>query len=338
MTIHKSQGQTYTRVGLSLLQTGLNQRMIYVALSRVTKLQGLYLFGGDTLIPNSLRNLTEEQKKAKFKVIKKDPTRVEMKRMRRHAALENKFDFLNENSNECDLKVLFLNVRSFNKNIKSIRNDLTFKLSDIIFLVECHNNTNYRSNNTSLGLNGYTLVKMTGRRKLNTSCGQMCYVTDRIAKEFDFISHNADENNEYNSTDILEISLFKYHYNKNQLKNILYLCSIYKHPNMNKTRCIEEILTFLSRNRIIQDNNVIQNIFIFGDFNIDFNKPENTELLEALTSFGLIPIINSTKTFIEGSQLDWCFTNILDSDLCLTQTAEIWFSDHCALFTEINMV
>lgn len=46
LTIHKSQGQTYDKVCIDLSRSkNLSKQLLYVALSRVTKLSGLYILG-----------------------------------------------------------------------------------------------------------------------------------------------------------------------------------------------------------------------------------------------------------------------------------------------------
>jgi ATP-dependent exoDNAse (exonuclease V) alpha subunit len=58
MTIHKSQGQTLDVVAVDINEKqSLNREKRYVAFSRVTLLDSLYLFGDNTIIPEHQRNL-----------------------------------------------------------------------------------------------------------------------------------------------------------------------------------------------------------------------------------------------------------------------------------------
>lgn len=74
ITIHKSQGQTYDQVAIDFNKcTRLTRSMLYVALSRVTKLSGLYLIG-------KFRGVNPPKKD--------DPILLEMERLRKEKQLE----------------------------------------------------------------------------------------------------------------------------------------------------------------------------------------------------------------------------------------------------------
>ena len=92
-----------------------------------------------------------------------------------------------------------------------------------------------------------------------------------------------------------------------------------------------------------------QELYIFGDFNIDFSKANATskpgvfdvkELLEELNKMGLILIQTPkpcpTTKKKNGRQIDWCLSNRADIKHELFLPYINWFSDHLALFADIK--
>ena len=63
LTIHKSQGQTFGKVAVCIhMDQKMDRAKLYVAISRVTSLNGLFLFGSESIIPTTERNLTMEER------------------------------------------------------------------------------------------------------------------------------------------------------------------------------------------------------------------------------------------------------------------------------------
>uniref|UniRef100_A0A8D9ECB4 ATP-dependent DNA helicase pfh1 n=2 Tax=Cacopsylla melanoneura TaxID=428564 RepID=A0A8D9ECB4_9HEMI len=74
ITIHKSQGQTYDQVAIDFNTCkGLTRPMLYVALSRVTKLSGLFIIGKFLGVKAPKEN---------------DPVILEMERLRKEKQLD----------------------------------------------------------------------------------------------------------------------------------------------------------------------------------------------------------------------------------------------------------
>ncbi|XP_066927184.1 uncharacterized protein [Clytia hemisphaerica] len=120
-TVHKVQGQTFSKIVFNFDLYGqryFNAGQVYVALSRVTSLQGLYLMG-----------------KFNTKAIRCDTKATEeYNYMRENLSLKTTTDeeLLNDNG----LKISLLNVRSLKKHAIDIKHDRSISESGLIFMTE----------------------------------------------------------------------------------------------------------------------------------------------------------------------------------------------------------
>ena len=115
-TIHKAQGQTKDRIIVDMT-SGPRPHQHYVAFSRVTSLQGLFLLNG----------LNGQ--------IKVDKTVIlEMDRLRRDACVN--LSYTPASSYNCDLITVFQNSQSLRLHFPLVQNDVTFTDADIICLAE----------------------------------------------------------------------------------------------------------------------------------------------------------------------------------------------------------
>ncbi|RNA23679.1 hypothetical protein BpHYR1_001349 [Brachionus plicatilis] len=80
-------------------------------------------------------------------------------------------------------------------------------------------------------------------------------------------------------------------------------------------------------------------LVIFGEFNIDFNKENNSKYLDTLrVNLNMTPVFSKCLTFKDLSQLDWCLTSKSNTfGQFKSQPYSTWFSDHQAIFTEITL-
>ncbi|RNA03327.1 ATP-dependent DNA helicase, partial [Brachionus plicatilis] len=161
MTIHKSQGQSYTCVAV-FIGDSLKRSLLYVALSRATKLSGLFLYGSLSIESARVQRLSKEQRQKELQLFEQnDPVRIEMNRLRSDANMKNNYSFLDfgfEANRTSDLTIMFQNIQSFNSNKENVKYDFGYKQADIIFLSECHNRKNFRQNEAKLLFDNYHLV------------------------------------------------------------------------------------------------------------------------------------------------------------------------------------
>lgn len=117
LTIHKSQGQSLKKVVVHI-KRNLSRELLYVACSRATTLQGLYIIGSFTppkpLPKNSF--LADEIQRWKNKKI------------------TPKFKFLRDQEKKPD--IIYHNIQSLPKHINLVRNDENFTTSDILIFGE----------------------------------------------------------------------------------------------------------------------------------------------------------------------------------------------------------
>ena len=184
-------------------------------------------------------------------------------------------------------------------------------------------------------LSGYETLYTSGSNQKYSSHGQICFIKNSIINNFTLLAHNANRLT-FESTNMLELSLFEYMMPTK--KEIYYICLLYKHPQMKNSEFAYEFDDFISKHfRINEKNRIDKNLFILGDFNIDFNNKK--KMMNYMASeFGLFPTFSKTKTHDSGSQIDWCFTNVKlqNNSVYESKVYESWFSDHKPIWLQIG--
>ena len=117
-TIHRSQGDTETQIVVDLDFKRATPHIHYVALSRVTTIEGLHI-----------RDLNEE------KICVSVKAKDEVNRLRTVAYLQPSLLFLSDTGNDYT-KIVFLNTRSLHKHIDDVRNDVNLKVADVNIFAE----------------------------------------------------------------------------------------------------------------------------------------------------------------------------------------------------------
>jgi len=125
ITIHKSQGQSMNEVVVKMSYP-MERSLIYVALSRATSLNGLYLIG-DFKPPNTPQS--------------NHPPLVEMERMRNESLLVPKFVSLRELPVNT-FQIISHNVQSLRKHLQCITNDKVYMESNLLLFQETWTTSN----------------------------------------------------------------------------------------------------------------------------------------------------------------------------------------------------
>ena len=117
-TVHRSQGDTQSEIVVNLNTRRAIPHIHYVALSRVTTIEGLYI-----------TDLCESKISVDPKVVK------EMELLRNECKLNLCFTplYMLENT---DLKICYLNARSLHKHINDVRKDINYLSADILIFTE----------------------------------------------------------------------------------------------------------------------------------------------------------------------------------------------------------
>ena len=112
-TIHRSQGDTESRIVVNLETRRAIPHIHYVGLSRVTTINGLFI-----------TDLCED------KIAVSNDAQTEMQRLRTEGQLPLSIKPIYEAPNN-SIKICFLNARSLHKNIDDIRHDLNYLSTDV---------------------------------------------------------------------------------------------------------------------------------------------------------------------------------------------------------------
>ena len=206
ITINKAEGQTYTKIGVSLTYNTKNSNennapdlasnKLYVALSRVTKLEGLYMYGRESILTKRIARMSDSEKKRQVEEKTRSKVNAEMKRLRSERMIKNHFKFLEELSDipimltRNQMRIMFTNICHYTKKKRmAIESDYGFMGCDMILLCETHtyydfdNEKNTHEIKSEHHLDHFINVFKTGTTSTNASNGQMCFVkADKIDK------------------------------------------------------------------------------------------------------------------------------------------------------------
>ena len=271
VTIHKSQGDTYSQVAVHLT-TGMQRSHLYVACSRAKTAEGLYLVG-NLKLPGPPKST--------------DKVTAEMRRLRRDRPILPSLTFLDDLQDD-KLKIVMHNVRSLRAHYGATCNDSSLMAADVLGFVETK-----ASVVGETGFDGFSCVF----ERICPPYGTSIYV--RTGVEAEVVNSIAMKNKD-STTYIVEVSTLC----TKQKGETTYVTFVYKSPKAPR-QVLEEALSEASQN-IPQG---VCQVFI-GDFNIERSKPEGDKLLVFMRSMGLQPILPADCiTTNEGSHIDQCFSN-----------------------------
>jgi hypothetical protein len=233
-TIHRSQGDTQTQIVVNLKAKRPIPHMHYVALSRVTTIEGLYV-----------TDLCENRISVDQKVV------AEMKHLRTERQLQLCFTPLYNVKYQSDLKVCFLNARSLHKHIDDVRHDLNFTSSDTAIFTETR--ISPFDDDEEYTINGFQLFRNDGDMTYHNN--RRPYGGTIVYSEIPFV-----EGYPYNhNINGIEFTVIKVSSN-----NDLTIIAVYRSPRIPVTRLCSALLDIIT-----QDTSHHQNIII-GDFKVDW--------------------------------------------------------------------
>lgn len=336
-TIHKSQSKTLSKMGF-YITANITQQLLYVGCSRVESLAGLYL-----ILPNatSIRPIVPSAAmlRRKKNQLDENAAKNEMKRMKKEAMLINAFPFAEENytdiENEKQINMMSLNVQGLGNNfikLQAIENDPGFRHADLIFLNGCGivngvKSVNFKTKNHAY-FNSY--ISTYYGVQTNDNWGSICLIKKELRDRITCVGYC----NQRKSSSEYEWSLHKYEMSS---KKYLFFCNVNISRNGDRSQNVEKIIKAV--HNIIGKNK--ERLYLFGNFNLDFNQKnltkEGVAVMNQLREASLIkdiPLFN-TITHKSGYQLDWMFTNRINSQV--TTSYPVWYSDHVTLHTKIKV-
>lgn len=281
MTIHKSQGGTYTKVILDLAKSNgttnnkLTRSMMYVACSRATQAQGLYIKSNSGFTPTAPPALD-------------DPLVIECQR-HNEVKLMPPFQFL-RNSHGC-VQMLVHNVQSLKPKLDGIRKDAVYCNSQLLLFVET-----WTTVNMTPDIDGFTVIsRVDVEGYVPKPYGNVVYIKPELLSTLGSVI--AIEKLIRTPTNgNISIAGFD--------SDSLLLLSVYISPTAEIDVAIESIESLLV-------HNTAKRIILAGDFNYDFKISRVTNFTNMLARFNLkstLPL-NFSSTTKHGTFIDNIFCN-----------------------------
>ncbi|XP_055845331.1 uncharacterized protein LOC129911529 [Episyrphus balteatus] len=298
ITIHKSQGQTYDKVCIDLRKSKkIRRSMMYVALSRVTSLTGLFIIGNF-----SPPNATAEE----------NLILDELRRLRNDCKMNLSFKNFEKKTG---LIVAYQNARSLKKNINCVIADHWYSNCDVLVFSETQ--TLYSD---SLNIPGFKLIYRSDQDyKKRKPRGLMCFVKETLSIDTKSIK-SATIQIIIDSTKKTHIDLLSF-----ELGEVLVIAG-YKSPSASFEDFREQFKDFMNEIR----HKLRGKIVLLGDFNINLRNKQNTFLHETLTEWNLRSALpNNAVTTDNNTQIDVIFSNIHPLECGVYES---FFSDHKPIY------
>ena len=289
-TIHKAQGQTKSTVVIDMT-SGSRPHQHYVAFSRVTSLQGLYLLNG----------LSGQIKVDKGVV-------EEMERLRKDAHIVLSYQPVS--TCICDLTVVFQNVQSLRLHFPLIQNDASFTDADVICMAETR--LQQSDIDSDYSIKGFLQITRNDQKETMSGMRPPHGLAMYVKSGHKILSSEALSTKQFES---LAVSVL------NMRSNSIYtLIAVYKAPTCSFEdfkACIQSLRRFHESEKLI----------IVGDFNFDVSQDRNKNFICFMRSvFPSVKILNTISTTREKTILDLCFTNCIPSNASIITC--VWSYHH----------
>ena len=297
-TIHRSQGDTDSRIVVDFSTRNTIPHIHYVGLSRVTAIEGLYI-----------SDLCES------KIAVNPDVKKEMERLRTTAKLKLCISPLYDITSSL-LKLCYLNARSLHRHIEDIREDLNYLSADINIFTETRFSS--KDNNDMYDIAGFVLF----RNNLNSSNGSRPHGGTAVYSKVPYLPGYPYCHNIHG----VEMTVIKLA----SLEDWT-IIGIYRSPNVPVRQLCEAITEVL--NNISPDNNIIT-----GDFNINgLVETDRRPLYNLLVRDKHYKQLISTYTTDNNTIIDHMYTNISNIDI-QADVLETYFTDHKAVWASFHSV
>ncbi|XP_055623676.1 uncharacterized protein LOC129767083 [Toxorhynchites rutilus septentrionalis] len=284
LTVHKSQGGTFSEIVYDY-DKSQDQQLVYVGLSRVSSLQGLYL----TNSKNSFRFYHAKGSNSPKMV----DLRNELQRLGNHKLRtlgDELWDVVNSSGSASTL--MSINVQSLNAHALDISTDKILTSVELFALSET-----WQDNHTTVEIEGYSCIiqfKRTDTRaggvaiyqKTTASTLAIPHTIQQLSEERDEMLGVADGFGDICAAKVIVMN------------TEVLLVSVYIPPGTSTNN----IKWFMTRNLFCYAKQVIPMV-VTGDFNIDVSKPENIEFLDFMENYLNLRLANNRN---EATTLDQC--------------------------------
>lgn len=296
LTIDKAQGQTYSCVAFDLNQTSkrgaktMNKSHLYVALSRVRRVEDLYLFGAQSIVEGIKHQFAEETVRRQIaqEQADSDSTNKEMKRMQEQCPFRNLFPFTDqtyrENKKGQRISICMQNVANLKAHLSCVQADFGMMNADVLLLVETATKTcessvalsprarNENNYYVEYNMNNYRLVHMGSSRRCGAKNGCAMYVRKSIQPgQLSLVADNSNRGDGvYDGNKLCELSMFSFRMNAKDYRVI----SVYNHPKNKFDDFYRDLKSFMVAHELDVERNRDKNckVFVIGDLNVDVRK------------------------------------------------------------------
>lgn len=266
LTVHKSQGGTFSEIVFDYSKRQ-DQQLVYVGLSRVTSLEGLFL--------------TDSTGENKFYHARQCNTprmvdlRTEQKRLRNHQLVTHSDqleDFLESTDHTSSL--ISFNVQSLNAHHEDVSTDFLLTKADLLALSET-----WLSDCSNVGIQGYHCI--TEFKRANVQAGGVA-IFQKDSSTSTAIPHNLVQLSEEHDPILLEADAFGDICATEVFENGIGTLFVVVYISPNHT--YKQTITFLTRNLFRYAKQDIR-IVVSGDFNLDILKPEYRKFVQFMKDF-----------------------------------------------------
>ena len=297
-TIHRSQGDTESRIVVNLETRRAIPHIHYVGLSRVTTINGLFI-----------TDLCED------KIAVSNDVQTEMQRLRTEGQLPLSIKPIYEAPNN-SIKICFLNARSLHKHIDDIRHDLNYLSTDVNIFSETR--FSQLDDDNLYHIKDYTLFRNddTTRVSQNTRPfgGMAVYSRLDYYPGYPYCANT-------NGVEITVIRLM--------IMPHISIVGAYRSPAVPITQLCSSVQHMLG----CLPTQV--NIFI-GDFNVNyFNSSQSASLNNLFVRDNNYRQLVSSFTTDRNTCIDHIYTNLSESQIQF-QILETYFSDHKTICALVN--
>nr|XP_029713677.1 uncharacterized protein LOC109418586 [Aedes albopictus] len=291
LTVHKSQGGTFPQI-VYHYDKGQEQQLVYVGLSRVSSLDGLYLTNAKDEFKFHHAKGSDSPKMKEL--------RTEMERLSNHrlTTLSDELVAFVENRGS-GVVLVSANVQSLNAHAQDIATDHVLTTGDLLALSET-----WQDNEVSTQIEGFTSIsqsKRIGTRAAGVAIYQKTGATNVAVPhsiEKACASHDVELglSDEYGDVCAAEVQI---------MGTRTLLISLYISPSTTT----KQKKFFLARNLFMYMRSSMP-IIVTGDFNIDVSKEENIEFVDFMKQYLHLELATdpSQATTLGGSCLDLIFT------------------------------
>ena len=298
-TIHRAQGDTERQIVVDLQTTRKVPHIHYVALSRVTTLEGLFI-----------TNFNEE------KICVSNKVEQEMNRLRTVAYLKPCLQLIND-LDENFVKLIYLNTRSLHKHYLDVNNYMQFYSPHVAMFAESRlcvldRQEEFRINGYVLYRNDETPVFPNERPHHGTAL-------------YCCLEHMEGYPKCHNVFDVeITVTVLRC------LPNVV-IAGIYRSPST-PLRKLYEALRHLRSNILCNHKFHV----VIGDFNVNWlNRQQMSGLQRLMVSeYGYCQLVNEYTTCCR-TVIDHIYTNIAINYLC-TGILETYYSDHKAVWIAVK--